>query len=57
MFRSLLIVFLSNKYTEEDSHSMSKIEAELEAELERLELNLTASRIEGRTSALDKVFI
>ncbi|XP_078178237.1 uncharacterized protein LOC144572516 [Carex rostrata] len=45
----------SRRLQEEDSHSMSKIEAELEAELERLELNLTASRIEGRTSALDEV--
>jgi hypothetical protein len=36
---------------------MSKIEAELEAELERLELNITASSIKGKTSALDEVFI
>lgn len=36
---------------------MSKIEAELEAELARLELNITASSIEGKTSVLDEVFI
>jgi hypothetical protein len=56
---SISFVFLCflNKNAELDSHSMSKIEAELEAELERLELNITASSIKGKTSALDEVFI
>ncbi|PSR95769.1 hypothetical protein CEY00_Acc21901 [Actinidia chinensis var. chinensis] len=37
---------------DEDSASMSKIEAELEAELERLELNINSSTLEGRLSDL-----
>ncbi|XP_057474613.1 uncharacterized protein LOC130762793 [Actinidia eriantha] len=37
---------------DEDSASMSKIEAELEAELERLELNMNSSTLEGRLSDL-----
>ncbi|GFZ12155.1 hypothetical protein Acr_23g0005400 [Actinidia rufa] len=37
---------------DEDSASMSKIEAELEAELERLELNMNSSTLEGSLSDL-----
>ncbi|KAF8399596.1 hypothetical protein HHK36_015465 [Tetracentron sinense] len=39
----------------ENSESMSKIEAELEAELERLELNMNASSLERRLSALIEI--
>ncbi|XAR63805.1 hypothetical protein NMG60_11023898 [Bertholletia excelsa] len=39
---------LPDKKAEEDSESMSKIEAELEAELERLEINMNSRTIEGR---------
>ncbi|KAJ4788194.1 hypothetical protein LUZ62_039440 [Rhynchospora pubera] len=45
----------SRSVQEEDGHSMSKIEAELEAELEMLELNITASSIKGKISVLDEV--
>ncbi|KAF8408208.1 hypothetical protein HHK36_007352 [Tetracentron sinense] len=39
----------------ENSESMSKIEAELEAELERLELNMNASSLEKRLSGLVEI--
>ncbi|XP_072989095.1 uncharacterized protein [Typha latifolia] len=38
-----------------EGESMSKIEAELQAELERLELNMNANSLEGRISALGEV--
>uniref|UniRef100_A0A1D1Z8T7 Foldase protein prsA 1 n=1 Tax=Anthurium amnicola TaxID=1678845 RepID=A0A1D1Z8T7_9ARAE len=37
---------------DENKESLSKIEAELEAELERLELNMNSSSLDGRISAL-----
>ncbi|XP_052179587.1 uncharacterized protein LOC127792945 [Diospyros lotus] len=41
---------LLDQKAEDDSKSMSKIEAELEAELERLELTMKSSSLEGRLS-------
>uniref|UniRef100_A0A5B6Z8V8 Uncharacterized protein n=1 Tax=Davidia involucrata TaxID=16924 RepID=A0A5B6Z8V8_DAVIN len=41
---------LHDKKAEEYLESMSKIEAELEAELERLELNMNSSSLEGKLS-------
>ncbi|KAA8542548.1 hypothetical protein F0562_023700 [Nyssa sinensis] len=43
---------LHNQKAQEYSESMSKIEAELEAELERLELNMNSSSLEGKLSDL-----
>jgi hypothetical protein len=40
-----------------DSEPMSKIEAELEAELARLELNITSKCSEEETSDFDEVMI
>ncbi|GJM95359.1 hypothetical protein PR202_ga12084 [Eleusine coracana subsp. coracana] len=40
-----------------DSEPMSKIEAELEAELARLELNITSKRLEEETSDFDEEFV
>lgn len=40
-----------------DSEAMSKIEAELEAELARLELNITSKRLEEETSDFNEVTI
>jgi predicted DNA-binding transcriptional regulator len=40
---------------EESPEPMSKIEAELEAELERLELNINASSLDRRLSGLVEV--
>ncbi|TVU49567.1 hypothetical protein EJB05_00880 [Eragrostis curvula] len=40
-----------------DSEPMSKIEAELEAELARLELNITSKHLEEETSDFDEEFI
>lgn len=39
----------------ENSESVSKIEAELEAELERLEINMTSSNIETKLSDVFEV--
>lgn len=46
-----------NKKAEQSSDSMSKIEAELEAELERLGLDMNASSLEGKLSELVEVNI
>ncbi|KAG1368646.1 hypothetical protein COCNU_14G011140 [Cocos nucifera] len=43
-----------NKLQLSNVESMSKIEAELEAELERLELNMNANSLDGRISAFDE---
>lgn len=46
---------LYDQKAEESSEPMSKIEAELEAELERLELNIDASSLDRRLSDLVEV--
>jgi hypothetical protein len=53
----LLIIDDNSKPQVVDSEAMSKIEAELEAELARLELNITSKRLEEETSDFNEVTI
>lgn len=53
----LLIIDDNSKLHVVDSEPMSKIEAELEAELARLELNITSKRLEEQTSDFNEVTI
>lgn len=48
---------LLDQKAEEDTESVSKIEAELQAELERLELNMNSLSLERRLSSLVEVII
>jgi hypothetical protein len=52
-----LIIDNNSKAYIADSEPMSKIEAELEAELARLELNITSKHLEEETSDFDEVMI
>lgn len=51
----LLVIDDNSKVREVDPEPMSKIEAELEAELARLELNITTKRLEEETSDFNDV--
>ena len=51
----LLIIDDNNKLHVVDPEPMSKIEAELEAELARLELNITSKCVEEQTSDFNEV--
>jgi hypothetical protein len=53
----LLIIDDNNKLHVVDPEPMSKIEAELEAELARLELNITSKRLQEETSYFNEVTI
>lgn len=59
MFCKCLLIVIDNNSKADiaDSEPMSKIEAELEAELARLELNITSKRLEEETSDFDEVKI
>lgn len=50
-----LLIIDDNKKIHVDPEPMSKIEAELEAELARLELNITSKRLEEETSDFNEV--
>lgn len=51
----LFVIDDNSKVCEVDPEPMSKIEAELEAELARLELNITTKRLEEETSDFNDV--
>lgn len=51
----LLVIDDNSKVREVDPEPMSKIEAELEAELARLELNITSKRLEEESSDINDV--